>query len=48
MKKKGTAMVLTDCAGAGDIISVAGLSSPSIGHTVASVEVYNILFMPPS
>jgi len=41
MKKKGTNMVLTDCAGAGDIISIAGLSSPSIGHTVATVEVFN-------
>lgn len=44
MKKKGTNMVLTDCAGAGDIISVAGLSSPSIGHTVATVEVFNFSF----
>ncbi|KAK7405023.1 hypothetical protein VNO78_06159 [Psophocarpus tetragonolobus] len=43
MKKKGTNMVLTDCAGAGDIISVAGLSSPSIGHTVATVEIMSAL-----
>ncbi|RDX68344.1 typA [Mucuna pruriens] len=43
MKKKGTNMVLTDCAGAGDIISVAGLSSPAIGHTVATVEVLSAL-----
>lgn len=42
MKKKGTNMVLTDCAGAGDIISVAGLASPSIGHTVGTVEVFII------
>jgi GTP-binding protein len=40
MKKKGTTMVVTDCAGAGDIISIAGLSSPSIGHTVTTVEVF--------
>lgn len=39
MKKKGTNMVLIDSAGAGDIISMAGLASPSIGHTVTSVEV---------
>lgn len=32
-------MVLTDCAGAGDIISMAGLTSPLIGHTVAAAEV---------
>ncbi|QCD86234.1 uncharacterized protein LOC114169930 [Vigna unguiculata] len=43
MKKKGTNMVLTDCAGAGDIISIAGLSSPSIGHTVATVEIMSAL-----
>ncbi|ESW04683.1 hypothetical protein PHAVU_011G116300 [Phaseolus vulgaris] len=43
MKKKGTNMVLTDCAGAGDIISFAGLSSPSIGHTVATVEIMSAL-----
>lgn len=39
MKKKGTSMVLVDSAGAGDIVSMAGLASPSIGHTVSSVEV---------
>eukprot|EP00268_Persea_americana_P034207 TRINITY_DN33853_c0_g1_i3.p1 TRINITY_DN33853_c0_g1~~TRINITY_DN33853_c0_g1_i3.p1 ORF type:complete len:411 (-),score=76.13 TRINITY_DN33853_c0_g1_i3:241-1473(-) len=39
MKKKGTNMVLIDSAGAGDIVSMAGLTSPSIGHTVANVEV---------
>ncbi|CAA6672954.1 unnamed protein product [Spirodela intermedia] len=39
MKKKGTAMIMIDSAGAGDIISMAGLASPSIGHTVANVEV---------
>ncbi|KAK9285503.1 hypothetical protein L1049_024697 [Liquidambar formosana] len=39
MKKKGTNVVLIDSAGAGDIISMAGLTSPSIGHTVANVEV---------
>ncbi|KAL5147803.1 GTP-binding protein TypA/BipA [Glycine soja] len=43
MKKKGTNMVLTDCAGAGDIISIAGLSSPAIGHTVATVEIMSAL-----
>jgi len=39
MKKKGTSMVLVDSAGAGDIVSMAGLASPSIGHTVANAEV---------
>ena len=39
MKKKGTNMVMIDSAGAGDIISLAGLATPSIGHTVANVEV---------
>lgn len=39
MKKKGTSMVLVDSAGAGDIVSMAGLMSPAIGHTVANVEV---------
>lgn len=43
MKKKGTSMVLIDSAGAGDIISVAGLASPSIGHTVSTVEVMSAL-----
>ncbi|KAB1216526.1 hypothetical protein CJ030_MR4G023061 [Morella rubra] len=43
MKKKGTSMVPVDSAGAGDIISMAGLASPSIGHTVANVEVMTAL-----
>ncbi|KAM1462880.1 hypothetical protein ACFX15_046150 [Malus domestica] len=43
MKKKGTHMVVIDCAGAGDIVSMAGLASPSIGHTVASVEIMTAL-----
>ncbi|KAL6329953.1 hypothetical protein AAG906_039868 [Vitis piasezkii] len=43
MKKKGTNMVLIDSAGAGDIISMAGLTSPSIGHTVANVEAMTAL-----
>ncbi|KAK7312848.1 hypothetical protein VNO77_37032 [Canavalia gladiata] len=43
MKKKGTSMVLANCAGAGDIISIAGLSSPSIGHTVATAEIMSAL-----
>jgi GTP-binding protein len=40
MKRRGTSMIVTDCAGAGDIVSIAGLSSPSIGHTVTTVEVF--------
>ncbi|CAO2813109.1 unnamed protein product [Amaranthus hypochondriacus] len=43
MKKKGTGMVSVDCAGAGDIVCIAGLASPSIGHTVASTEVMSAL-----
>ncbi|PON81589.1 GTP-binding protein TypA [Trema orientale] len=43
MKKKGTSMALIESAGAGDIISMAGLASPSIGHTVANVEVTTAL-----
>jgi GTP-binding protein len=39
MKKKGTSMVPVDSAGAGDIVSMAGLTTPVIGHTVANVEV---------
>lgn len=39
MKKKGTNMIPIDCAGAGDIISMAGLASPIIGYTVATAEV---------
>lgn len=40
MKKKGTSMALIDSAGAGDIISMAGMTTPVIGNTVANVEVY--------
>lgn len=43
MKKKGTGMVLIDAAAAGDIISMAGLATPSIGHTIANVEVMTAL-----
>ncbi|XP_020574333.1 uncharacterized protein LOC110020535 [Phalaenopsis equestris] len=43
MKKKGTNVVNIDSAWAGDIISIAGLASPSIGHTVASTEVMTAL-----
>ncbi|KAG0456514.1 hypothetical protein HPP92_024302 [Vanilla planifolia] len=43
MKKKGTNVVPIDIAAAGDIISVAGLATPSIGHTVATVEVTDAL-----
>lgn len=43
MKKKGTGMVLIDRAGAGDIISIAGMTKPSIGHTVANTEVTTAL-----
>lgn len=39
MKKKGTSMVTIDAAGAGDIVSMAGLGAPAIGHTVANAEV---------
>lgn len=39
MKKKGTTMVTIDAAGAGDIVSMAGLGTPAIGHTVANAEV---------
>lgn len=39
MKKKGTSMALVESAGAGDIVSMAGLANPSIGHTVANTEV---------
>jgi predicted membrane GTPase involved in stress response len=39
MKKKGTNMVTVEAAGAGDIISMAGLAAPAIGHTVANSEV---------
>ncbi|XP_062153477.1 uncharacterized protein LOC133861698 [Alnus glutinosa] len=43
MKKKGTSMVPVDSAGAGDIVSMAGLTTPAIGHTVANVEVMTAL-----
>ncbi|KAJ4840946.1 hypothetical protein Tsubulata_023075 [Turnera subulata] len=43
LKKKGTSMVPIDSAGAGDIISMAGLAKPTIGHTVASVAVTTAL-----
>ncbi|KAH9624135.1 hypothetical protein KSS87_016638 [Heliosperma pusillum] len=39
MKKKGTSVALVESAGAGDIVCIAGLASPSIGHTVANTEV---------
>lgn len=45
MKKKGTSMVMIDGAGAGDIVSMAGLTSPSIGHTVANVEVLHASYV---
>ncbi|KAH9291485.1 hypothetical protein KI387_043326, partial [Taxus chinensis] len=38
MKKKGTSTAMVDCAGSGDIISIAGLANPSLGHTISSVE----------
>ncbi|XP_016460582.1 uncharacterized protein LOC107784041 [Nicotiana tabacum] len=43
MKKKGMRPDPVDSAGAGDIVSMAGLSSPTIGHTVANVEVMTAL-----
>lgn len=43
MKKKGTGVVLIDSAGAGDIISMAGMTKPSIGHTVANTEVFGCM-----
>ncbi|KAG2600766.1 hypothetical protein PVAP13_5KG542300 [Panicum virgatum] len=43
MKKKGTSMVTVESAGAGDIISMAGLAAPAIGHTVANSEVLTAL-----
>lgn len=39
MKKKGTNIVPVESAGAGDIVSLSGLSNPSIGHTVSAVEI---------
>ncbi|XP_073149161.1 uncharacterized protein [Henckelia pumila] len=43
MKKKGTSIISIDSAGAGDIVSMAGLTSPAIGHTIANVEVMTAL-----
>ncbi|KAJ6832670.1 uncharacterized protein M6B38_124745 [Iris pallida] len=43
MKKRGTSIVVIDSAGAGDIISIAGLNNPSIGHTIANMEVTTAL-----
>ncbi|KAK4420910.1 50S ribosomal subunit assembly factor BipA [Sesamum alatum] len=43
MKKKGTCTVSIDSAGAGDIISMAGLTCPAIGHTISNVEVMTAL-----
>lgn len=43
MKKKGMRADPVDSAGAGDIVSLAGLSSPTIGHTVANAEVMTAL-----
>ncbi|KAL3848809.1 hypothetical protein ACJIZ3_010691 [Penstemon smallii] len=43
MKKKGTSIVSMDSAGAGDIVSMAGLTKPAIGHTIANVEVMTAL-----
>ncbi|XP_020527980.1 uncharacterized protein LOC18442254 isoform X2 [Amborella trichopoda] len=43
MKKKGTSTVLINSAVAGDIVSVAGLTRPSIGYTLSSVEVMSAL-----
>lgn len=37
--------VSVDSAGAGDIISMAGLTTPAIGHTVANVEVLRIFLL---
>ncbi|KAL9268466.1 Large ribosomal subunit assembly factor BipA-like protein [Drosera capensis] len=43
MKKKGMSMALVDGAGAGDIVSMAGLANPAIGHTISSAEVMDVL-----
>ncbi|GAB2262989.1 hypothetical protein Droror1_Dr00003986 [Drosera rotundifolia] len=43
MKKKGMSMALVDSAGAGDIVSMAGLANPAIGHTISSAEVMDVL-----
>lgn len=39
MKKIGTNIVSVDSAGAGDIVSMAGLTNPVIGHTISNVTV---------
>ncbi|KAL0301430.1 UNVERIFIED_CONTAM: 50S ribosomal subunit assembly factor BipA [Sesamum radiatum] len=38
MKKKGTCTLSVDSACAGDIVSMAGLTCPAIGHTISNVE----------
>jgi hypothetical protein len=38
-KKKGTSMTVIEAAGAGDVISMARLSGPAIGHIVPIPEV---------
>ncbi|KAG6385365.1 hypothetical protein SASPL_154199 [Salvia splendens] len=43
MKKKGTSNVSIDSAGAGDIVSMAGLTSPVIGNSIANVGVMTAL-----
>lgn len=43
MKKRGTNIVPVESAGAGDIVSLCGLSNPSIGHTVSAVEITDLL-----
>lgn len=43
MKKNGMTTVVVNNAGAGDIVSIAGLSEPSIGHTIAAVDVMEAL-----
>lgn len=45
MKKRGTTTVPIESAGAGDIVSMAGLASPSIGHTIANVEVIILFYL---
>ncbi|PWA99311.1 elongation factor family protein [Artemisia annua] len=42
-KNKGMVSFDVESAGAGDIISLAGLKIPSIGHTIANVEVITAL-----
>ncbi|KAL2483389.1 elongation factor family protein [Forsythia ovata] len=43
MKKRGTSVASVESAGAGDIVSMAGLASPAIGHTISTVEVMTAL-----